>query len=84
MTIVRGVAIPEMLTRQSYGTINSIIVAPSMLVKALAPVGAAALWTKAGNYSSVLVVLTLGALILAMGFWTAVLLRRTIYLDASQ
>ncbi|MBD3883709.1 MFS transporter [Phormidium tenue FACHB-886] len=84
MTIVRGVAIPEMLTRHSYGTINSVIIAPSLLVKALAPVGAAALWAKAGNYNSVLAVLTLGALILAMGFWTAVVLRRTVYLNTSE
>lgn len=84
MTIVRGVAIPEMLTRYSYGTVNSVIIAPSLLVKALAPVGAAALWAKAGNYNPVLVALTVGALILAMGFWIAVLLKRTVYLDTAE
>lgn len=79
MTIVRGVAIPEMLTHYSYGTINGVILAPSVLAKALAPVGAAALWAKAGNYNPVLAALTVGALILAMGFWTAVILRRTLH-----
>lgn len=84
MTIVRGVAIPEMLTRYSYGTINSVIIAPSLLVKALAPVGAATLWAKAGNYNPVLAALTVGTLILAMGFWTAVMLKRTVYSNSTE
>jgi predicted MFS family arabinose efflux permease len=79
MTIVRGVAIPEMLTHQLYGTINSAIIAPSLIARALAPVAVAALWAKTGGYSSVLIALTLGALILAIGFWIAVLLRQVVY-----
>lgn len=83
MTIVRGVAISEMLTRQSYGTINSAIIAPSLIVKALAPVGVAVLWAKTGGYNSVLMALTFGALILAAGFWMAVALRQIAYPDIS-
>ncbi|WP_088894815.1 MFS transporter [Leptolyngbya ohadii] len=84
MTIVRGVAIPEMLTRRSYGTINSAIIAPSLVAKALAPVGVAALWAKTGGYNAVLMALLLGALILAVGFWVAVALRQDTYPDTAQ
>ena len=41
MTIVRGMAVPEMLTREAYGAINGALAAPGMLARALAPVGAA-------------------------------------------
>lgn len=84
MTIVRGVAIPEMLTRRSYGTINSVIIAPSLVAKALAPVGIAMLWAKTGGYNVVLTALLLATLILAVGFWIAVVLRQIVYPDISK
>lgn len=75
MTIVRGMAVPEMLTPRAYGTINGALTAPSLVAKALAPVGAAALWATTGSYAAVLVAMLIGALVLAGGFWAAALMR---------
>lgn len=54
MTIVRGLAVPEMLTREAYGAINGLLTGPGAAAKAVAPVAAAALWTATGSYDSVL------------------------------
>src|SRR5262249_47843791 len=43
MTILRGVAVPELLTREAYGAINGALALPSTLAKALAPAAAAML-----------------------------------------
>jgi hypothetical protein len=74
MTIVRGMAVPEMLSRQSYGAINGALTGPSLLAKALAPAGGAALWAMTQNYDGVIIAIFAGALITAIGFWTATLL----------
>ena len=76
MTIVRGLAVPEMLTRQAYGTLNGALVAPALIAQAVAPVSAAALWATTGSYDAVLIALLVGSLIFAAGFWTAVAMRR--------
>lgn len=76
MTIVRGLAVPEMLTRHAYGTVNGALTAPASIGRALAPLGAAALWSTSGSYDSVLTGLIAGALLLALGFWTAAFLSR--------
>lgn len=73
-TIVRGLAVPEMLTPHAYGAINGALAAPSLVVRALAPVGAALLWASAGSYDPVVLALLLGASLLAVSFWTAALL----------
>lgn len=54
MTIVRGMAVPELVTRRGYGAVNGLLAAPSNLVKALAPMGAAVAWQIAGNYGPVM------------------------------
>lgn len=76
MTIVRGLAVPEMLTPDSYGAVNGILAAPGMVARALAPVGAAALWAWSGSYNAVLIATIAGSLVLVGGFWTAALLSR--------
>jgi hypothetical protein len=43
MTIVRGLVVPEMLTRDAYGAINGALAVPTMVAKAAAPFGAALL-----------------------------------------
>lgn len=55
ITIVRGVVVPEMLTREAYGAINSVLAIPATIAKAISPLGIALLWAAAGIYDSVLV-----------------------------
>ncbi|WP_349291508.1 MFS transporter [Nitratireductor mangrovi] len=74
ITIVRGLAVPEMVDRNAYGAINGALTAPMHLVQAVAPLGAAALWAHDGSYDVVLVVVIAGAVVLAVSFWTAALL----------
>ena len=74
MTIVRGLAVPEMVTREAYGAVNGVLAAPATVSRALAPVGAAALWAWSGSYDAVLLAAIAGALVLVAGFWAAALL----------
>ena len=76
MTIVRGLAVPEMLTRDAYGAVNGALTAPSMIAKAAAPLAAAMLWQASGSYDAVLVAAIVGSLILVAGFWSAAILSR--------
>ncbi|MFZ4684494.1 MAG: MFS transporter, partial [Hyphomonadaceae bacterium] len=62
LTIVRGASIPEMVSGQDYG--------------AVAPLGAAALWSVNSTYDPVLVAMLAGAIVLAAGFWVAAGLAR--------
>lgn len=71
LTIVRGAAVPEMLTRDSYGAVMGAMNVPATIARALAPVGAAALWSSAQSYDPVLVAILIGAVVLAFGFWSA-------------
>lgn len=71
ITIVRGIAVPEMLTREAYGVINGILAIPSAIAKAMAPLGIALLWTAAGSYDSVLVAVLASSLLVVGGFWFA-------------
>lgn len=74
MTIVRGLAVPEMLTRNAYGAVNGALAAPGTIARALAPVGAAILWAQTGSYDAVLMATLAGALVLVAGFWAAAIL----------
>ncbi|OYW34243.1 MAG: hypothetical protein B7Z45_07775 [Azorhizobium sp. 12-66-6] len=74
MTIVRGLAVPEMVTREAYGAVNGALAAPATISRAIAPVGAAVLWAWSGSYDPVLLVAIAGAFILVVGFWTAAML----------
>ena len=74
MTIVRGVAIPEMLTPQAYGAINGMIAVPTTLAKGLAPMAVAALWSAFGAYETVLTVLVAAGIAVACTFWVAAMI----------
>ena len=76
MTIVRGLAVPEMLRGEAYGSINGALVAPMNVMQALSPLAAAAIWSATGGYATVLLVILAGAVVLAVSFWTATLLSR--------
>jgi predicted MFS family arabinose efflux permease len=54
ITIVRGLVVPEMLTREAYGAINGALVMPANFARAFAPALVAALWAAAGGYDAVL------------------------------
>ncbi|MBP2226759.1 putative MFS family arabinose efflux permease [Azospirillum agricola] len=71
MTIVRGLAVPEMLTRDAYGALNGVLAVPSTAAKAVAPAAAAILWSATGAYDAVLLVAFGGSLMVVAGFWLA-------------
>jgi len=75
-TIVRGMAVPEMLSKRAYGAINGLITAPTLFVRALAPAGAAFLWAAAGGYDAVLVAIVVAAIVSMLSFWAAALSSR--------
>lgn len=71
MTIVRGVAVPELLTREAYGRLNGLIAVPQTVAKAVAPVAAAALWSLDDSYGPVLLAAVGAAVLVAGAFWAA-------------
>jgi MFS family permease len=71
ITIVRGLAVPEMITRSAYGAVNGSLVAPLNLMQAFAPLGAALIWQASGGYGAVLAAVFVGSLTLCAGFWFA-------------
>lgn len=71
MTIVRGIAIPEMVSRDAYGAINGALAIPMIIAKAIAPLAAAALWTVTGNYGGVLIGVFAASLVMMLTFWWA-------------
>jgi hypothetical protein len=73
MTIVRGLAVPEMLTREAYGAINGVLAIPVTIMRALAPLGAAFLWSWGGSYDAVLVAAIFTSGLFAAAFWFAAL-----------
>lgn len=76
ITIVRGLAVPEMVSGEAYGSINGVLVAPMNLMQAASPLGAAWLWSLTGGYDAVLIAVGIGALALCIGFWIAAALAR--------
>lgn len=74
-TFVRGLAVPEMLTRESYGAINGALALPSVVAKAAAPLAAAFLWTATGSYDALLQAVLAGSVVVALSFWSAALAR---------
>lgn len=76
MTIVQGMAVPEMLTRKAYGAINGILTAPALVAKAVAPAAAALLWSAGGSYDAVLAAIVAGAVLTCASFWLAAFFSR--------
>lgn len=68
MTIVKGIAIPELLTKDAYGAINGAMNIPVKLVKAFSPSIAAAVWYVNSDYNSVLILLAALGLVSAISF----------------
>jgi MFS family permease len=75
MTIVRGLAIPEMVSPHAYGALNGILAMPTIIAKALAPLLAAWLWSLQSNYTLPMLAIVIGSLVMAVAFWGAALKR---------
>ncbi len=71
ITIVRGLVVPEMLTRDAYGTINGVLGLPANLAKALGPAATAALWALGRSYDPVLLAAMVGSTVVILAFWFA-------------
>jgi predicted MFS family arabinose efflux permease len=71
ITIVRGLVVPEMLTREAYGAINGALGIPANLTRAFAPAAIAALWAVSGGYDTVLLAGLAGSLVAILAFWFA-------------
>jgi MFS family permease len=70
-SIVRGTAVTDLLGRAHYGAINGALTMPYNVAKALAPVGAAALWSATGDPSLMLWTLLGSVLLGTVGFGVA-------------
>ncbi|WP_029349562.1 MFS transporter [Bosea sp. 117] len=70
-TIVRGLSVPEMLTREAYGAVNGAMSAPSTVSRALAPLAGAMIWSMSGSYDAVLLSIVIMTVVVAAGFWLA-------------
>jgi len=77
MTIVRSLAVPEMLTHEAYGALNGALAAPGIVARALAPAGAALLWSATNSYDAVLLAAVIGAALGAASFWFAVAVTKS-------
>jgi MFS family permease len=76
LTIVRGAAVPEMLTKESYGAVMGAMNIPATVTRAFAPLAAAALWSTSQSYDPVILAILAGSVILVAGFWLAAALSR--------
>ncbi len=75
MTIVKGVAVPELLTPSAYGAINGAMNMPVKVIKALAPSIAAFLWYTTNDYNALLNTLVILGMGVVVFFWLASLLK---------
>lgn len=71
ITIVRGLAVPEMVSREAYGAVNGSLVAPMNIMQAIAPLAAAVIWQASSGCGAVLAVIFAGSLTPCAGFWFA-------------
>jgi hypothetical protein len=71
LTIVRGIAVPEMLTREAYGAINGLLTVPAAIAKAIAPLAIALIWSATGSYHTVLIAVLASSTLVVAGFWFA-------------
>ena len=55
MTIVKGLSVPEFLTKSSYGLINGLMNTPIAILSALGPTLAALSWTITGSYLGLMI-----------------------------
>lgn len=76
LTIVNGMAVPELLTRSSYGLINGMMQTPMLVLRAFAPSIAALSYSATGSYSGLLYGLIASGVLMVLAFGAAVALSR--------
>jgi predicted MFS family arabinose efflux permease len=76
MTIVRGLAVPEMVSPHAYGALNGILAMPTTIAKALAPLAAAWLWSVEGSYSLPMLAIVVSSLVMTATFWWSVIVSK--------
>ncbi len=76
LTIVNGVAVPELLTKSSYGLINGMMQTPMLVLRAFAPSIAAVSYSVTGSYTGLLVGLIVAGMLMVLGFVAAVMLSK--------
>lgn len=76
LTIVRGAAVPEMLTARAYGSINGALSTPINIVRAAAPSATALLHAAFGSYDGVLAAWLVMAGMMMLVFWLTARLAR--------
>jgi hypothetical protein len=71
MTIVRGIAVPEMITRDAYGALNGFLVAPGTAARAVGPVAGALAWAASGSYDLFLIAAIACSVLVGLSFAAA-------------
>ncbi|HVR66520.1 MAG TPA: MFS transporter [Verrucomicrobiae bacterium] len=77
MTTIRSAAVPDLMSRDGYGSINGMLGFPAMIAQALSPLAAAVIWSLTGGYDAVLWTLLAMSTIAAMAFWAAAALAKS-------
>lgn len=75
-TIVRGMAVPELVSRDNYGAINGLMLIPMSLARAVAPWILAAYWTHSGTPDSAINLLLALSLLVPVFFYAAIRVNR--------
>jgi predicted MFS family arabinose efflux permease len=77
MTIVRGIVVPEMVSRENYGAISGAISACMLLARAVGPLAAAWIMLATGGYTGTLLAMLAVSVVIVLCFWSAALAART-------
>jgi predicted MFS family arabinose efflux permease len=78
MTIVRGISVPEMISREAYGAISGAINTAMLLARAVGPLAAAWLASSTGGYTGTLWAMLVVAAGIVLCFWAAARLSRPV------
>jgi hypothetical protein len=76
MTIVKGIAVPELLSKEGYGIITGAMNLPVQVTKALASTIAALVWFITKDYSLLLAVLIIAGFMVVLSFIASTLLTQ--------
>ncbi|UZD91239.1 MFS transporter [Cognatishimia activa] len=71
MTIVKGLSVPEFLTKSSYGLINGMMNTPIAILSAFGPTLAALSWTITGSYLGLMIGMVVVSTAMLMSFIAA-------------
>jgi len=76
MTIVKGMSVPEFLTKSSYGLINGMMNTPITVLKAFGPTLAALSWSITGSYDGLMIALVLVSTTMLLSFIAAAVISK--------